>query len=61
MSKNVTSDLAAEVETTGGNYPVWVGWGILDDIGNRTKEYLSPSCVYIITDESILEQRGTWA
>ena len=55
MSKNVTSDLAAEVETTGGNYPVWVGWGILDDIGNRTKEYLSPSCVYIITDESILE------
>ena len=55
MSKNVTSDLAAEVETTGGNYPVWVGWGILDDIGKRTKEYLSPSCVYIITDESILE------
>ena len=55
MSKNVTSDLAAEVETTGGNYPVWVGWSILDDIGNRTKEYLSPSCVYIITDESILE------
>ena len=55
MSKNVTSDLAAEVETTGGNYPVWVGWGILGDIGKRTKEYLSPSCVYIITDESILE------
>ena len=55
MSKNVTSDLAAKVETTGGNYPVWVGWGILDDIGQRTKEYLSPSCVYIITDESILE------
>jgi len=55
MSKNVTSDLAAEVETAGGNYPVWVGWGILDDIGKRTKEYLSPSCVYIITDESILE------
>ena len=55
MSKNVTSDLAAEVETTGGNYPVWVGWGILDDIGKKTKEYLSPSCVYIITDESILE------
>ena len=55
MSKNVTSDLAAEVETTGGNYPVWVGWGILDDIGEKTKEYLSPSCVYIITDESILE------
>ena len=55
MSKNITSDLAAEVETTGGNYPVWVGWGTLDDIGKRTKEYLSPSCVYIITDESILE------
>ncbi len=55
MSKNVTSDLAAEVETAGGNYPVWVGWGILGDIGKRTKEYLSPSCVYIITDESILE------
>ena len=55
MSKNVTSDLAAEVETTGGNYPVWVGWGILDDIGKRTKEYLSPSCVYVISDESVLE------
>ncbi len=55
MSKNVTSDLAAKVETTGGNYPVWVGWGILNDIGKRTKEYLSPSCSYIITDESVSE------
>ena len=55
MSENVTSDLAAKVETTGGNYPVWVGWGILNDIGKRTKEYLSPSCAYIITDESISE------
>ena len=55
MSKNITSDLAAKVETTGGNYPVWVGWGILNDIGKRTKEYLSPSCSYIITDESVSE------
>ena len=55
MSKNITSDLAAKVETTGGNYPVWVGWGILNDIGKRTKEYLSPSCAYIITDQSISE------
>ena len=55
MRKKLTSDLAAEVETTGGNYPVWVGWGVLDDIGQRTKEYISPSCAYIITDEGVSE------
>ena len=37
MSKNVTSDLAAEVETAGGNYPVWVGWASLVILGKELK------------------------
>ena len=28
-------DLAAVVETSGGDYPVWVGWDIMDRLGER--------------------------
>ncbi len=50
-------DLAAVVETTSGDYPVWVGWGIMDELGERVKQTMpSPKAAYIITDENIYSQ-----
>lgn len=47
------ADLAATVRTSSGDYPVWVGWGILDELGERTKRVLSPRTAYVITDEGV--------
>lgn len=47
------SDLAAEVHTSSGNYPVWVGWEILDELGERIIQILKPSKAYIIADQSV--------
>jgi len=44
-------DLAAMVRTSSGDYPVWVGWGLLDGLGGRVKSIMSPGAAYVITDE----------
>ena len=44
-------DLAATVVTSSGDYPVWVGWGLTDQLGDRTKGILSPQAAYVISDE----------
>ena len=44
-------DLASVVHTSQGDYPIWVGWGILDELGERLKSLLSPSTAYVICDE----------
>ena len=51
-------DTAAIVRTSAGDYPVWVGWGILDELGERMKSALgaSVSTAYIITDEGAHRQ-----
>ena len=49
-------DLAATVRTSQGDYPVWVGWGILDELGERVKSVLEASVAYIITDEGVQSQ-----
>ncbi len=53
-----TDDTAAVVRTSAGDYPVWVGWGILDELGERMKAALgaSVSTAYIITDEGAHRQ-----
>ena len=53
-----TDDTAAVVRTSAGDYPVWVGWGILDELGDRMKSALgaSVSTAYIITDEGAHRQ-----
>ena len=43
-------DLAATVRTPGDEYPVWVGWGIIDSIGERVQEVVSPSRAFVIGD-----------
>ena len=48
--------LAAVVRTSSGDYPVWVGWGTLEGVGQRVKEHLAPTAAYIITDEGVFRQ-----
>ncbi len=50
------ADLAATVRTSQGDYPVWVGWGILDELGERVKSVLDASVAYVITDEGVQSQ-----
>ncbi len=45
------SDLVATVRTSSGGYPVWVGWGILSELGQRVRRIMSPGAAYVITDE----------
>ena len=45
------TDLAATVRTPGGDYPVWVGWGILGELGVHVRRVLDPGTAYIIADE----------
>jgi 3-dehydroquinate synthase len=56
-------DLAATVRTSSGDYPVWVGWGLIDELGERVKRILSPQVAYIISDEGVYHQarRAQWA
>ena len=44
-------DLAGEVKTSLGDHPIWVGWGILEEVGTRVKSLMSPSAAYVIADE----------
>ncbi|MCH8309498.1 MAG: 3-dehydroquinate synthase, partial [Chloroflexi bacterium] len=54
---DTNSDLAAEVRTSSGDYPLWVGWGIMDELGERVKQTMQPpSVAYIITDDGVYGQ-----
>ena len=44
-------DLAATVRTSARRYPVWVGWGVLDGLGQRVRRTMSPAAAYVITDD----------
>ena len=43
--------LATTVTTAAGDYPAWVGWGLLADLGERVTGKMSPGAAYVITDE----------
>ena len=47
-------ELAAEVRTSVGDYPLWVGWQIIDEVGDRIRRIMDPGVAYIITDEGVL-------
>ena len=51
MNPSQYPDLAGEVKTSTGDHPIWVGWGILEDVGTRVKSLMSPSVAYVIADE----------
>lgn len=44
-------DLSAIVNTADGDYPIWSGWDILPNLGDRTSQILSPGCAYVVADE----------
>ena len=46
-----TGDLAAVVRSSSGDYPVWVGWDTLAELGQRVRRVLSPGAAYVIADE----------
>ena len=49
-------ELAAEVRTSAGDYPLWVGWQIIDEVGERIRRIMDPGVTYIITDEGVYRQ-----
>ena len=49
------SDLAARVTASSGDHPIWVGWGIIEEIGERIKSLFMPPVVYVISDDRVLE------
>lgn len=58
-------DLAAVVTHSGGEYPIWVGWGLIEEIGERVKSVMEPApqVAYIISDHGVYHQarRAQWA
>ncbi len=56
VDKSAYDDLAAIVRTASGDYPIWVGWNILDEIGERVRSVLDTNAAYIITDEGAHRQ-----
>ena len=47
------ADLAATVRTSSGDYPVWVGWGLSNSVGERVKTLIDPGAAYVITDNFV--------
>jgi 3-dehydroquinate synthase len=53
-----TSTLAATVNHTTGTYPVKVGWGIIENLGQTILELGNTGPVYIITDSNVMNPYG---
>ena len=43
-------DLAAEVRTSSSSYPLWVGWNIIEELGERVRGVLDTRAAYVISD-----------
>ncbi len=52
------SDSACMVETAGGSYPVCVGYGLLDELGDRMKQASLSGAAIIISDENVFPLYG---
>ena len=55
-SDQQAGDVAATVRTSSGDYPLWVGWGLMDELGQRVRSVLDPPVAYIITDDGVYRQ-----
>ena len=55
------ANLAATVHHSGGSYPVVVGWGIMQDLGERLSELGIRGTAYIITDDNVMNPYGRQA
>jgi len=54
----VEADLACKVETAGGHYPVFVGWGLLGKLGEKMRQAGLSGTVTIISDEVVFSIYG---
>ena len=50
------SDMAAQVRASSGDYPLWVGWDIIEELGERVRSVLDPPVAYIISDNYVQTQ-----
>ena len=50
------SDMAAQVRASSGDYPLWVGWDIIEELGERVRSVLDPPAAYIISDNYVQTQ-----
>ena len=55
------SDAACVVTTTSGSYPVFVGWGLLDELGKRMREAGFSEFANIVSDEEVFLHYGARA
>ena len=55
-AKEEDGDLAATVRTSSGDHPIWVGWGIMGELGQRVRRLLDPPVAYVIADEGVYRQ-----
>ncbi len=51
-----SSDMAARVRTSSGDYPLWVGWDVIEEIGARVRSAMDPPAAYIISDNYVQTQ-----
>jgi len=56
--KAAEADLACTVETETASYPVFVGWGILDKLGEKMKQAGLSGTASIISDETVFSIYG---
>ena len=52
------TDLAAEVNHSGGSYPVVAGWGTIGTMGDRLTDLGLTNTAYIITDANVMNLYG---
>ena len=49
-------ELAAVVRASSGDYPLWVGWDLIEELGERVRRVANPPAAYIVTDEGVYTQ-----
>ena len=54
-------ELVATVAHAGGSYPIRVGWGLLDQLGDRLLQIGIEGPVYVITDSNVFPRYGRQA
>ena len=57
--QSAEADLACRVETATGHYPVFVGWGLLDKLGEKMKQAGLAGVANVISDEIVFSIYGT--
>ena len=52
----IHGDTAAHVRASSGDYPLWVGWDIIEELGERVRGMMDPPAAYIISDNNVQNQ-----